>query len=577
MRQREFYQCARGPTPARSKTGALRAPLLARSPSPARSKAGALTAPLLALALVATPAAAQKFYPDDPILVDRDDLPIDKPGVIELSATYDLLEKTFAPMDPAVEVPRAMNVNTLGEVPDSSWFRNRIGVREMTLEELARGPSVGGRPELPLTVIAGKATGISPGFTVRDAAGKVYFVKFDPLPHPNLSTAAEVIGKNFFYAIGYNVTESYLVYLRSGDLTIDPGAQVRIEGSKRIPMERAFLEKMLEESAHHPDGSTRAVASLALEGEALGPFQFQGTRPDDPNDIVPHEHRRELRGYRVFCAWLNHDDSRAINTLDTYVGGPGGSGHIRHHLIDFSSSLGSGSDYLRRIAPQDPRAGNEYIVDFEPIWKAFYTFGIADRAWRRIPYAYPRYAEAGRIESDYFDPATWKPEYPNPAFDRMLADDGFWAAKIVARFTDDAVRVIVSTGDFLSKDAERYLADTVIRRRDKVVAHYFRELNPLDGFSAGDSLEFRNQGVERGLGEVAGYEYEWFAFDNQTGELASLGASGRADDPRIPIPDSDSPYLMVRIRAESPSEPSWSKPVDVYLRAMKVVGIEREI
>jgi len=528
------------------------------------------------VALAAAPASAQKFYPDDPIPVDRDDLPIDKPGAIELSPTYDVLQKTFAPMDPGVEIPRAMNANTLGEVPDSSWFRNRIGVRDLSLEELARGPSGGGRPELPLTVISGKATGISPGFTVRDAAAKVYFVKFDPLPHPNLSTAAEVIGKNFFHAIGYNVSESYIVYLRSGDLTVDPAALVKVKGAREVPMEREFIETMLENSAHHPDGSTRAVASLAVEGEVLGPFQFLGTRPDDPNDIVPHEHRRELRGYRVFCAWLNHDDSRAINTLDAYVGGAG-SGHVRHYLIDFSSTLGSGSDYLRRIAPQDPRAGNEYIVDFEPIWRAFYTLGISDRAWRRIPYAYPRYAEAGRIESEYFDPARWKPEYPNPAFDRMLADDGFWAAKIVSRFTDEAIRAIVSTGDFLSKDAERYLADTVIRRRDKVVAHYFRQLNPLDGFALGDSLTFRNLGAERDLGEVSGYEYEWFSFDNETGELTPLGAGGRASEARAPLPAGDSSDLMVRIRTRSPSETAWGKAVDIYLRAKRLVGIEREI
>jgi hypothetical protein len=529
--------------------------------------------------LVAAPAWAQKFYPDDPILVDRDDLPIDKPGEIELSPTYDVLEKSFAPMDPGLEIPRAMNVNTLGEVPDSSWFRNRIGIRDMSLEELARGPVGGGRPELPLTVVAGKATGISPGFTVRDAKGKIYFVKFDPLPHPNLSTAADVIGKNFFHAIGYNVPEAYIVYFRSGDLTIDPAAEVKVKGAKRVPMDRQFLETMLANSAHHPDGSARGVASLVVEGALLGPFQFHGTRPDDPNDIVPHEHRRELRGYRVFCAWLNHDDSRAINTLDSYVGDPG-SGHVRHYLIDFSSTLGSGSDYLRRIAPQDPRAGNEYIVDFEPIWRAFYTLGISDRAWRRIPYAYPQYAEAGRIESDYFEPAKWKPEYPNPAFDRMLADDAFWAAKIVARFGDDAIRAIVATGDFLSKEAERYLADTVIRRRDKVVAHYFRQLNPLDGFAVGDSLTFRNLGEERELGAVSGYEYEWFAFDNGTGELAPLGARGRASSARIPIPESDAPYLMVRVRAESPTEPSWRKAVDVTVRSggeKTVVGIEREL
>jgi hypothetical protein len=252
-------------------------------------------------------------------------------------------------------------------------------------------------------------------------------------------------------------------------------------------------------------------------------------------------------------------------------------GHVRHYLIDFSSTLGSGSDTLRRIAPQDPRGGNEYVVDFEPIWKAFYSFGIKDRSWRRIPYAYPRYAEAGRIESEYFAPARWKPEYPNPAFDRMLADDGFWAAKIVARFTDEAIRAIVSTGDFLSKDAERYLADTVIQRRDKVVAHVFRQLNPLDGFAVRDSLTFRNLGAERGLGGATNYEYEWFSFDNRTGAIAPLGLPGKASETSIPIPAGDSSDLMVRIRTDSATEPSWKKAVDVYLRARTVVGVEREI
>ena len=64
------------------------------------------------------------------------------------------------------------------------------------------------------------------------------------------------------------------------------------------------------------DGTYRVVASKGISGKDVGPFRYYGTRPDDPNDIHPHEHRRELRAMRVFGAWLNHDDSRAINTRD---------------------------------------------------------------------------------------------------------------------------------------------------------------------------------------------------------------------------------------------------------------------
>jgi hypothetical protein len=42
----------------------------------------------------------------------------------------------------------------------------------------------------------------------------------------------------------------------------------------------------------------------------------------------------------VFCAWLNHDDSRGINTLDMLVNGNGRS-WIKHYMFDFGSLLGS--------------------------------------------------------------------------------------------------------------------------------------------------------------------------------------------------------------------------------------------
>ena len=91
------------------------------------------------------PAHAQRFFPDDPIKKDMDNLPIAKPAAIELNPTYDMIENTFG-LEDAGKLLRAQNTNTLGEVPDSSWFTNRIGIRDMTPEELARGADrTGGR------------------------------------------------------------------------------------------------------------------------------------------------------------------------------------------------------------------------------------------------------------------------------------------------------------------------------------------------------------------------------------------------------------------------------------------------
>ena len=52
-------------------------------------------------------------------------------------------------------------------------------------------------------------------------------------------------------------------------------------------------------------------------------------------------------------------------------------------------------------------------------------------------------ASIGNIEADVFDPATWKTEYPNPAFKQMDAADAFWAASIMSRFTDAMIRGVV--------------------------------------------------------------------------------------------------------------------------------------
>lgn len=531
----------------------------------------------------ATAGQAPRFLPDDPISRDADNLPMPKPAEVELSAIYDVFANSFA-FKPQDEIPSALNANTLGEVPESSWFTNRLGVRDMSIEELVRGPARQDGPTGRLTVLDGKFTGITPGFSVRDGRGDLYFIKFDRAEYPRLSTAADVIGSKFFYAFGYNVPTNYIHYIQPDELDISPDAEVLLTVERRrVPMQRTHLDSILSTAARLPDGRVRVVASRGVEGEPVGPFRFFGTRSDDGNDIFPHQHRRELRGYFVLAALLNHDDSRSFNTLDTYVGAEG-QGYLKHYLLDFSSTLGSGSDSRRRIAPQNRRAGNEYIIEIKPAIATALTMGIWERPWMKVDYEYPLHPEAGRIEAEFFEPPRWKPEYPNPAFERMLLDDAFWATKIVARLTDEAIRAIVQTGRYEDPDTVEFLARIIMQRRDKIVAYYFSQLNPLDGFRVEDTaLRFENLGERAGLATVEAYEYEWSTFDNDTGEIAGIGSGEASGDP-IPMPSTadraDADYLMVRLRTRAPGAPNWHKSVDVYVRlggAPSVVGIEREV
>ncbi|HUV12868.1 MAG TPA: hypothetical protein VMY18_04435, partial [Acidobacteriota bacterium] len=107
--------------------------------------------------------SGQKYLPDDPIQKDHDNLPIERPVRVELSPTLDLVENTFG--SEAGPLVRAENINTVGEVPDSSWFTNRMGTREMTFEELVRGADTAGPPDTssPLTVLAGSLGSVTDG------------------------------------------------------------------------------------------------------------------------------------------------------------------------------------------------------------------------------------------------------------------------------------------------------------------------------------------------------------------------------------------------------------------------------
>src|SRR4029077_17943356 len=108
-----------------------------------------------------------------------------------------------------------------------------------------------------------------------------------------------------------------------------------------------------------PGRTYRAVATRIPEGRGalLGPYQMWGRRSDDPNDTVPHEHRRDLRGMFVFAAWLNFSSARAVTTQDILTTVDGGS-RIRHSVVDLTKSLGSSMFDGPKLAWE----GNETLV-----------------------------------------------------------------------------------------------------------------------------------------------------------------------------------------------------------------------
>ena len=526
----------------------------------------------------------RRFYPDDPLWRDDDMRDIAPVAKRELSDSYDFLEHTFG--ERAGTWGPALNVNTLGEVPDSSWFTNRIGVREMSIEEVLRGPdTLDGPAPGPWEVLGRPGSGITPKFTIRDSRGVVFLIKLDPPAAPQLASSVEYISTKIFHAIGYHVPEDYLASLDPRQLRIAPGAKIKSDSGSKQPLRLADVLRWLDGMPRQANGTIRVLASRWVPGKVVGPFKYSGTRPDDPNDIYPHERRRELRALRVFAAWLNHDDARSLNTLDTYVE-ESGRRFIRHYLQDFGSTLGSGS-----TAAQQPRAGHEYLIEGDKIGKGLLGFGLWQRDWMRADYG--RFASLGNLEATVFDPIRWRPEYPHPAFEQMDEADAFWAARIVSRFTNQMIRSIVETARLSNPIAARRLADLIIARRDKVVAAWITTTNPVDSIAVsghGDGLELRFENAAHRLGlapAAATYDVEWSSFDNRAGRDYAVQVPVQTTETRAPVPAGawgapdaiGDRYATASIRTIQANHRHWSRPVRITLRerggVVAVVAVDR--
>jgi hypothetical protein len=519
----------------------------------------------------------RKFYDDDPIKVEPETQDASGVSFWKISLLYDLMLNQFArPGQPAG--PRAQNVNTLDEVPDSSWFTNRILARPLSLEEAMGGATTANGPALGTwKVIHAKTEGDAPGFTIRDSAGQTWFLAFDPKSNPEGATAVAVIASRIFWALGYFQAEYFISELHREQLEMDPAATFAPPSGRVRPMRLKDIDPVLDRASRQPNGAYRVLASRLLPGKLLGGFQYYGTRPDDPNDVVPHEHRRELRALKVFGAWTNLVDMKALNTMDTLIT-ENGQARVRHYLLDVGSTFGMGAN-----GPREWTEGYEYLFEGDKALKRLASLGFYLQPWQTVPYQ--ESPALGRFEGQRFDPEAWKSRVPAAAVLRADDYDTFWAARRVAAFSDELIRALVKTGRYSRPADEGHLAEVLIQRRDKIAQVYLTRLNPLVDFALDGAgvLTFDNAAVRAGAAQAAGsYAVNWSSFDNRSGATTRLGeAQGPGPHLTAPasLPQAPGSYLLAEVQVLGTPYPSWSQPVRVYFRRLndgwKLVGVER--
>ena len=373
-------------------------------------------------------------------------------------------------------VDRAPNVNALDEVPDSSWFANRIDGLVSDPAAFARGPCTDAAPDPagPWTVIGGKPNGANPGFMVKHASGQKFLFKLDGGVQGERASAADVIGSRVYYAAGYHGPCNRIAYLDPKTLTVSPTAKAEDFIGDEIPFTQTMLDEALAKGIRRSDGAVRGGLSHLLDGSPLGPWKDWGTRADDPNDVIPHEDRRELRGSYIIGAWLGHYDAREQNSLDMWVETAGGLGYVKHYMLDFGDCLGSGSSWARVTS----RRGLAYEIDWPVALVELVTFGFIDRPWRD-PKTSPAGPTLGTFTAEAFTADNYRTAYRYGPYTRVTEADGAWGARILARMSPALIRAVIGEAQLSDPAIAAELERTLLGRRAKLLRRYLTRLSPL--------------------------------------------------------------------------------------------------
>ncbi len=548
--------------------------------------------PLLSLMLVVWMAACAMpreavRYPGVRWMKDRDDVPIARP---QKTGDYphweafaaSVLQPVLRNLDlsEVVVFEEAQDVNNFDEVADSSWFTNRIGrfgspVVGNALKAWA--PAAG-----PWEILSKGSHGHARELLVRDRQGTRFVLKFDALGSSELVTGAEVISNRILWAAGYHVPDTQVMRVEAARLRLADGAARWDRYGRRRSLTFEDLAIFWRDIPRAPDGSFRVAMIRMPEGEPVGPFSFKGRRKGDSNDRIRHQQRRVLRGLKVFSAVLNHRDIGEANTLDVFQQIPGSQeGFLRHYLVDFDETLGSGG-----AGPMAREHLYDYSLNYGRTLVTAAMMGGYTPFWERLGDV--EVPEAGRFESRFFKAQTWKPTLPNAAFSQITARDGFWAARILMKFSDSDLRRLVQEAHYSKPSVASFVTQTLGERRDKAGRYWFERVNPLDDFEvreAGDAagIHFHDLAVEHGFSSGKTTRYRYRVLDQRNG-LPVAGWREAASplllfDPDILKSLQDGRFYMVRIETlrEERRNPLPALDVLVTMESsrLRLLGLKR--
>ena len=227
--------------------------------------------------------AVTRVADDQPCPMPRRDVPVQE---FELTEAY-VRRPLVSALDPA-RIAEASDINALDDVPTSSWFAPDDSW--LATEDAA--------PEAPFSVLPSPPESGSPGLSVVDASGRRFELRHDPADRPEMRTAAAAVASRIFARLGYFVAPTWVSFIARDDLRTNNVPAPQLVRTTQM------LSDFLTNGPAPNELRFRVSATRWPIGRDLGPTRAFGTRPDDPNDRVPHEDRRTLRAFAAIFPWL---------------------------------------------------------------------------------------------------------------------------------------------------------------------------------------------------------------------------------------------------------------------------------
>ncbi|MFK7992285.1 MAG: hypothetical protein AB8I08_40065 [Sandaracinaceae bacterium] len=472
----------------------------------------------------------------------------------------------------------AQNVNALDEVPDSSWFINRLGRYTLPDDVFRHGACTPDEPPRPWRVIEAKPGGTSPGMLIMDANGDRHIFKVDYRDQEERGTASDAISTRMFHAVGYATPCNRVVVFDREDIVLDMSV---VDADDDDAPTAESIEEVLGQATPAPGGRLRGSLSAFIQGSLLGGWSFSGTRDTDLNDVIDHRDRRDVRGQYVMSAWLNHVDARDANNMDVWVETSEGQGYIQHYVLDAGDSFGiiwPASHAMSR------RLGQSSYADVEHILGDLLTLGLLDRGWDESV-APPRHPVFGYYEVERFDPDGWRNGYSNPAYQRRTERDSAWMARIVSRFGLQQLRAVVEAGKFSRQEYSDHLVRVLEGRRQRLLERFLTRLSPMAWpHVETDRLCLEDLAVSSGLRSAETRVYSAATHPLNDTPPTPIEVDPRDDGVCVTLPDvtvasGEPSYLVVDLVAATTNRETTA-PARVHLYQLgparyQVVGLER--